>query len=297
MQRKAKHRQVAPPSAPREGIRPMTDREFMLFQTLIYREAGIYLPEVKKALLIGRLSRRVRELHLDSFESYYRRALMEEEERVQMLDSVCTHETHFFREPQHFEFIEQRVFPAWQMAAASGMRTRHARVWSAGCSTGEEPYSLAMLLAENFPATSGWKIEVLATDLSTRALSHAQAAIWPLKKAEEIPDAFLKRFMLKGTSSQEGKMRARPELSALIDFRRMNLNSDTCPVTGMFDLIFCRNVLIYFNAESRARVVNRLLSSLSSTGYLFLGHAETLNSVTDRVRSVGPTVYAPITTD
>lgn len=288
--------QLGIPSAT-TAIKPMTDREFKLFQILIDGEAGIYLPETKKALLVGRLNRRLRELRLDSFEEYYRLVQREDEERVRMLDSVCTNETHFFREPQHFQFVEEKVFPAWRAAAASGARARHVRVWSAGCSTGEEPYSLAMILSENFPASSGWETQVLATDLSTRALDHARAATWPLKKSKEIPDSYLKRFMLKGVGSQEGKMRARAELGSLIEFHRVNLNSDPYPVRGLFDLIFCRNVLIYFSAESRARVVNRLLNSLSSTGYLFLGHSETLNCVTDRARSVGPTVYAPIITN
>ena len=288
----------ATPSSAIPAIKPMTDREFTLFQTLIFQDAGIYLPEGKKALLIGRLSRRLRELRLDSFEAYYRRVVRtDDDERVHMLDSVCTNETHFFREPQHFQFIERQVMPAWRAAAASGSRTRHIRVWSAGCSTGEEPYSLAMMLAHNFPNTSGWEIEMLATDLSTRALDQARAGVWPVKKSSEIPDSYLKRFMMKGMRSQEGRMMARTELRSLIQFQRVNLNSEIYPVRGLFDLIFCRNVLIYFSAESRARVVNRLLRSLSSTGYLFLGHAETLNSVTDRARSVGPTVYAPIITN
>jgi len=276
-----------------ERIHAITDREFALFQTLIQREVGIYLAPVKKALLVGRLSKRLRALGLTTFEAYYRRIVDEDDraERIEMLDCVSTNETHFFREPRQFEFLERQVIPAWKR---SGPRT--LRIWSAGCSTGEEPFSLAMLLRHHFPVGSGREIEILGTDVSTRALARAEAAVWPIDRASEIPLSYRRAFMMRGTGPQEGRMKAAPEIRELVRFERVNLNDERYPVHGPFHLVFCRNVLIYFQAETKLRVIHRLLDVLSPDGLLFLGHAESLNAVTDRVTTVVPTVYAPAPT-
>jgi chemotaxis protein methyltransferase CheR len=266
-------------------------REFSLLRGLIYKEAGIYLSEAKKALVVGRLSRRLRELHLGSFEAYYRLVQADGDERVRLLDCICTNETHFFREPRQFEFLEQRVFPEWVERAAAGLMPRRIRAWSAACSTGEEPYSLAMTLLAHFPPSSGWEVDIHATDLSTRALELARAGVWRIEKALEIPQDHLKAFMLRGTGAQEGVMKAGLEIRSAVRFERVNLNEARYPVPGPFDLVFCRNVLIYFDAAARARVVSRLLDQLAPAGHLFLGHAESLNCLTERARSVGPTVY------
>ncbi len=275
------------------AIEPINDQEFGLFQKLIHGKAGIYLAPAKKALLEARLARRLRELGLDSFAEYYRHVVDERDgaELTELLDRISTHETHFFREPRQFEFMEQRVFPDWTAQASAGSRSRLIRVWSAGCSTGEEPYSAAMMLLEYFPASAGWEIEILATDLSTRAIGFARAAVWPIAKAEEIPSKYLKRCMLKGVGAQEGKMKVAPEIRAIVRLERFNLNDEAYPVLGHFDLILCRNVLIYFDSPSRLRVIHQLLDHLAPAGYLFVGHAESLNGVTDRVRYVMPTIY------
>ncbi len=264
-------------------VRPLSGDEFRLFQRLIHQEAGIFLGPSKQELLVARLRRRLRALQLHSFLAYYRLVKCDPEERVKMLDCISTNETHFFREPRQFEFLEHRIFPDVQHNRRPGLR-----LWSAGCSTGEEPYSLAMTLLDHFP---GWPIEILATDLSTRVLAKARAAVWPIEKAEEIPTVYRKRFMLKGTRQQDGKMKAGPEIRSVVHFARLNLNDETYPQLGLFDLIFCRNVLIYFNAESRERVIRRLLSHLTPGGTLFLGHAESLSGLTTLVRSVGPNIY------
>ena len=269
-------------------LRPITDGEFGLFQALIHREAGIYLSPVKKALLVGRLSRRLRELGLTSFGTYYSKVLeSNSEEKVRMIDCICTNETRFFREPQHFEFLEQQVFPEWGAAVP-----QRIRVWSAGCSTGEEPYSLAMTLLHHFPPEKGWRIEIFATDLSTRVLEKAQAALWPLEKAKEIPSGYLRQFMLKGTRTQEGMMKAGPEIRSLIRFQRLNLNDSAYPAIGMFDLIFCRNVLMYFDTKTKNRVVGQMLKHLAPEGCLFSGHAESLSGMKEQLRSVGQMVYS-----
>jgi len=276
-----------------QTIRPVTDREFALFQKLIYQEAGIHLAPVKKALLEARLARRLRELGLTSFEAYYRHLqdTDDSDELIVLLDRISTNETHFFREPKQFEFLANQVFPAWQAQGYAALGTRGIRVWSAACSTGEEPYSLAMMLSDHFAPGSGWDIDILATDISTRVLAAARAAVWPIAKASEIPHGHLKKYMLKGTGAQDGKMKAGPEIRSVIRFERLNLNDDHYPVEGKFDLIFCRNVMIYFDHQSRARVIQRLVDHLAANGFLFVGHAESLSGVTDRVRYVLPTIY------
>ncbi len=282
------------PSATTAEVRPLNEDEFRLFQRLIHQEAGIFLGPSKKELLVARLRRRLRARGVRSFLAYHRLVKHDSAERVKMLDCISTNETHFFREPRQFEFLEQHVFPAARAAASRpplGLPARRRpglRVWSAGCSSGEEPYSLAMTLLDNF---ANWPIEILATDLSTQILAKAQAAVWPIERATEIPTAYRKRFMLRGTRRQAGKMKAGPEIRSVVRFERLNLNNDTYPSLGLFDLIFCRNVLIYFNAESREQVIRRLLNHLGPDGILFLGHAESLSGLTTLVRSVGPNTY------
>jgi chemotaxis methyl-accepting protein methylase len=197
-----------------------------------------------------------------------------------MLDCICTNETHFFREPRQFEFLESVVFPEWRERAESGRMSRRVRVWSAGCSTGEEPYSVAMAFLAAFPPGSGWEIDIVATDLSTRVLERAQAAVWPIDKAKEIPGAYLKAFMLRGTGPEDGRMKAGSILRSRVRFLRVNLNAEPFTFAGRFDLVLCRNVLIYFDAPSKARVLSRLLERLDPHGYLFLGHAETVTGST-----------------
>jgi len=262
-------------------------RDFRRFQALVQSEAGIFLSDQKRALLVGRLAPRLRALALPTFAAYYDRVWSDREELVRMIDALCTNETHFFREPKQFAFLEQQVLPAWRAAAEAGQRPKRLRVWSAGCSTGEEPFSIAMSLAWHLP---DWTSEILASDISTKILDRAAAGVWPIARAAEIPPHYRKTFMLRGTGAQEGKMAARPELAAMVRFSRINLHGDSYPVGGRFDLIFCRNVLIYFDTPSRQRAVERLLDRLEPSGFFFLGHSESLNHV-ERVRAAGPTIY------
>jgi len=271
--------------------RTIPAKVFLRFQELIYREAGIWLSEAKTSLLTGRLSRRLRALDLKDFAEYYNRVVVNEEERWCMLDAITTNETHFFREPGHFHFLEQEVFPAWQQPAASRRQHRTIRVWSAGCSTGQEAYSLAMVLVDRFPPSMGWSIEIFASDISRRALAVAEEGVWDAKKAHEIPPYYLRNYTLKGLGENRGKIKAAPAIR-VVRFQRLNLNDNVYPGIGTFNLIFCRNVLIYFDLESRKRVIERLLNHLAPEGYLFLGHAETLNSICTGLRCAGPTVYS-----
>lgn len=274
------------------GIAPLSDAEFELFRTLIYREAGIHLTPAKKPLLTGRLASRLRELGLRSFGAYYRHAADGRPgEIAHLLDRITTNETRFFREGWHFEFLEREVFPRWRTEDSGVYRRKTIRCWSAGCSTGEEPYSLAMVLRAAFPAEEGWTLRILGTDISGRVVERARAGVWPVERAREIPREHLERFMLRGTGDRIGTMKAGPELRRLVTIHRLNLNDDAYPVVGPFDLIFCRNVLIYFDATSKKSVVDRLLDRLDPGGYFFLGHSESLRGVTDRVRGIAPAVY------
>jgi chemotaxis protein methyltransferase CheR len=267
---------------------------FSKFQQLIYREAGIWLAIHKHALLTGRLARRLRLLGLKNMQEYYQLVTQpdQQHERAVMIDCITTNETHFFREPRHFDYLERQVFPRWQQEAAAGDRVMRLRVWSAGCSSGEEPYSLAMLLLKNFPESKGWDIEVLGTDISTRVLEKARVATYPIEKSKDIPAEYLRAYMLKGRGDHKGEMKISPELHRVVRFARVNLHADSYPILGSFDLIFCRNVLIYFDQESKIKVIGGILRHLSPSGLLFVGHSEHLGAMAPSLRTVAPTIHA-----
>jgi len=271
----------------------LTDVEFGQLQRLIHQESGIYLNDGKRALLAGRLARRVRELGLPSYGAYYRAVIDGDgAELVRMLDAIATNETSFFRESRQFDFLADRVCPLWVNQAADGLRSQQVRVWSAACSTGEEPYTLAMLLHHRL-ASAGMHVDVTASDISTRALDRAQAGVYPAERTERIPRPLLHAYMQRGVGPEMGRVRAGAELRRMVRFQRLNLQDEHYPVAGAFDAIFCRNVLIYFDPAARERVIGRLLSHLAPGGYLFLGHAESLTARAhaQRPQSVMPAVY------
>ena len=278
-------------------LRPPTETEFKRLTQLVESTVGITLNDSKYALVIRRLSSRIRELGLESIGEYVELVCADDSqsELVVLLNLIATNETHFFREPQHFTYLEASVFPRWREEAAAGTRERTVRAWSAACSTGQEPYSLAMQLLTHLPATDGWHHDIIATDISTKALQIAGAAEWPIERSAEIPGEYLQRFMLRGINERIGRMRATRELRNAVSFDRFNLNDEQYDIPGGFDLIFCRNVLIYFSQAGRAAVINRLVDKLAPGGLLFVGHAESLHAHRDRLRAVLPTVYTPLT--
>jgi chemotaxis protein methyltransferase CheR len=275
--------------------RPPTDAEFAKFRALIERETGIHLSDAKRALLTARLVHRVRELGLTTFGAYLQRVVADDPELVQMIDRITTNETCFFREPHHFEVITRHAAPRWIAAAHDGARPRRVSAWSAGCSTGEEPYSLAIALRAALPA--GWEISILATDLSTRALARARGAIYPIERADGIPAELRAASLLRGVGEQRGNVKIAPEVRERVRFERLNLTTDAYPAGAPLDLILCRNVLIYFSAEVRRRVVERLIARLAPGGLLLLGHAESLPQAQRGLRTVIPTVYQRIDQD
>jgi chemotaxis protein methyltransferase CheR len=271
----------------------ITPALFERFQRLIHQEAGIWLGDSKTALLCGRLSRRLRALKMTTLDQYYEFVTQpdQHDERVSMIDVITTNETRFFRDPRHFEFLEARAIPRWRAEAQQGLRPKTIRVWSAGCSSGEEPYSLAMLLARHLPTEQGWNATILASDISTRMLAIARTGTYSIAKSADIPEPLLKDCMLKGIGQQEGQMKVMPEIQALVDFQKLNLIQHPYPPEGRFDAIFCRNVLIYFDPQSKARIVEHLTRCLARNGLLFVGQAENLSSLNSRFHTLVPAVY------
>ena len=188
----------------------LNDGDFHKFQQLIYHETGMWMAPSKKSLIAGRLAKRLRHLGLASLRQYFNHIQGDDAERQEMLNLVSTHETHFFRESRQFDYIAQEMVPYWIRQAEAGRRGRMVRVWSAGCSSGEEPYSIAMLLLDRLPQSEGWQVQVLATDMATNVLAHAQRGVWPIEKSREIPPVLLRRFMLKGVGPSAGTMRFSP---------------------------------------------------------------------------------------
>jgi len=266
---------------------------FQKFQKLIYAETGIWLGNSKTALLCGRLFRRLRALEITSLENYYELVSQpdQQEERARMIDAITTNETRFFREPRQFDFMVQQVLPRWRAQAEESTRPKRIRIWSAGCSSGEEPYSIAMLLARHLPVEQGWDVRFVATDISNRVLEKARQGIYPLAKSAELPPDLLHSFMLRGMADRQADMKVKIEVQQMIDFRRLNLNQESNLPEGPFDAIFCRNVLIYFDAASKRRVVANLSRNLRANGFLFVGHAENLNSMFSELRSIEPTIH------
>jgi chemotaxis protein methyltransferase CheR len=271
-------------------IRPLTEAEFARFRELVEAEVGIHLSSVKQALVNARLLARIRELGLRTFHEYYERVIASpHDELVRFINAICTNETRFFREPAQFEHLRNNLTVAWRRDADAGRRSRRVRVWSAACSSGEEPYSLAMTLLGHLPPD--WSVEVVASDISTKVLERAVGAVYSMQRLAEIPSELHKRFLLRGVGSQVGSFRIGPSARGVVRFRRENLISGEFAALGRFDVILCRNVLMYFRPETRRGVVARLLRQLENDGQLFVGHSESLHGLELDVGGVAPTIY------
>ncbi len=259
---------------------PLSDAELHGFSRLMMDAAGIMLPLSKKALVGGRLGRRLQALGLSSFTHYLAHIQRDGPERQRAIDLLTTNETYFFREPRHFAYLAEHILPRHDAS-------RPFRVWSAACSSGEEPYSVAMLLSEHL-GSRVW--EIVASDISTRVLEQARRGIYPMERADKIPLPYLKAYCLKGVGAQEGQFLIQEALRARITFRELNLNAPL-PDMGQFDLVLLRNVMIYFDAATKRGVCGRIEQVLRPGGHLFVGHSETLNGLESRLRMVQPAVY------
>jgi len=263
-------------------IAPISDAEFAKFQRFIFDVAGISMADAKKALVTGRLSKRLAVYDLETFGEYFNLiSTGKYPDEVQMaVDLLTTNETYFFREIKHFEFLRTQ-------AIKERCRVQPFRVWSAASSSGEEAYSMAMVLADCMQTTA-W--EILGTDISTRVLEGARRALYSLERGRHIPPEYLKRFCKKGTGKYEGYLLVDRILRSKVTFRHINLNS-ALPEMGQFDIVFLRNVMIYFNNDTKRQVVARVISTLKPGGFFCVGHSESLNDITQAVQMVAPAIY------
>lgn len=268
----------------------LTDREFSLFRELIFTKTGISLRETKCPMLSSRLQRRLRCLNLPSFAAYYQLLLNQDptgDERRELINCITTNKTSFFREPHHFSFVADAFKRSLGIAASDPFR-----VWSAACSTGEEPFTLAMTLRDVMDSSRVTREHsIMATDIDTRVLDFGRAAIYLESDLQVVPQPFRQRFFLKGSGSQVGRYRVKPELRDIVVFRYLNLIDPSWDLNVRFDAIFCRNALIYFERETQDRIVRRLITYLKPRGYLMVGHSEQLHWMTDVLELMGTTIY------
>ena len=266
----------------------IADQEMIELIDLIYRHSGIVLTPDKKSMVSSRLNKRLRANRLNSFEEYLellRSSDLGTIESTIMIDEITTNKTDFFREKQHFEFIVEVMLPDLALSDWSVLN-----IWSAGCSTGEEPYTLAMILADYF--STGRNFNITATDLSTQALEVAQLAVYPNQAGKAIPLPFRQKYTLNGKGAQAGRFRIVPELRDRVRFKHLNLMDRSWDVPNALNMIFCRNVMIYFDKPTRTNLVSRFRRHLKSNGYLFIGHSESLAEMAHSFVQVRPTIYS-----
>jgi chemotaxis protein methyltransferase CheR len=260
----------------------LSEQEFQQFQAMLYEIAGISLSSAKKALVCGRLARRLQHYGLNSYGDYFK--VLSRPDSTQELqiaiDLLTTNETYFFREPKHFDLLRDTILPG-----IGGTRT--VRIWSGACSSGEEIYTIAMVMAEVL-GDRPW--EIIGSDISTRVLERARSGHYPMERAEDIPKPYLSKYCLKGVGQQDGTFLIDKALRQRVQISQVNLNAPL-PRLGEFDVIFLRNVMIYFDQKTKQQVVQRMLPLLRSDGYFLVSHSESLNGVTDALRLVSPSVY------
>lgn len=267
----------------------MSETEFTRLSDYIQRELGIKMPPAKRVMLESRLSRRLRSRSMRSFGEYIDYVFSPEGTRtelINMIDAVTTNKTDFFREADHFDYLLNTVLPTVRHVPADSFK-----VWSAGCSTGEEPYTLAMVLEEYRRIAPWFKWSILATDISSKVLEHALLAIYDAEKAAPVPYDYKKRYLLKSADPSKNLVRVKPALRSAIEFRRLNFMDDDYGIRTRFDVVFCRNVIIYFDRKTQERLIGKLCDHITPGGHLFLGHSETLTGMQVPLSTVAPTVY------
>jgi chemotaxis protein methyltransferase CheR len=266
----------------------LQDAEFAFIRHVVGENAGIVLGPNKRQLVQGRIARRMRELGLSSYEAYCEHVRESgPEELVGLINALTTNVTSFFRENHHFEALASYMLPE---AMKRNALTRRIRIWSAGCSTGEEPYCLAMIASEVMPVSPRWDLKILATDIDSDVLAEAERGVYPLERVSAIREDRLKRCFRRGSGPETGNVRVRAEIARLVTFRPLNLMHEW-PMRGQFDVILCRNVMIYFDQITRERLVERFAQVLVPGGYLCIGHSESIHSGSAPFRSVGKTIY------
>jgi chemotaxis protein methyltransferase CheR len=265
-----------------------TTAHFNTIKRYIAEHAGIELSDSKQQMVYSRLVRRLRAKKIADFDSYLN-SLDEDDglERINFINALTTNLTSFYRENHHFEFLTETVFPLLERENSASQRIR---IWSAGCSTGEEPYSIAMTVKEYFEDKPSWDIQIHATDLDSNVVQTAQDGIYPLDRVKGISQQRVKKWFLKGKGAQEGMVRVKPVLQSLLSFRQLNL-LHSWPWKEPFDIVFCRNVVIYFNKDTQRELFRRFSDHMAADGHLLIGHSESLNKVSEQFKLIGKTIY------
>jgi len=268
-----------------------SDKEFKFISKLVGERTGIVLSDAKRQMVYGRLSRRLRQLKLTKFSDYCELLVSGHEgELIEFTNAITTNLTAFFRENHHFEHLKEKVIPEIVRKNAGSKRIR---VWSAGCSSGEEPYSIAMCLREAIPNSSSWDIKILATDLDSNMVQRGSDGVYTSERVEGLSASRMKRWVQRGKGDNSDKVKMSQELRDLITFKKLNL-MDEWPMKGPFDFMFCRNVVIYFNKDTQRELFDRYADLLVPEARLFIGHSESLNKVTERFELLGQTIYKKV---
>ena len=272
---------------------PLSDEEFQRFRSLVHKQTGVALKETKAALLKSRLLKRLRHYGYATFEQYYEHLENHDacgQELQEMINAVTTHKTSFFRELHHFDILVEHLLAPAHQASLRGYDPS-VRIWSAGCSSGEEPYSIAITAAMNVDRLAAWDVKILATDIDTDVLNRARTGVYPRESVSEISRDVLKKCFLSGAGEYANSVRLKPAIRSLVTFAHLNLMDENWPFRGKFDAIFCRNVIIYFDQHTQRRVVERMVQHLKTDGLFFAGHSENLFWLGHLLEPVGHTVY------
>lgn len=280
---------ISPPT----GDFVLTERDFQWMRRAASEYSGIMLPEAKRKMIYGRLTKRLRTLGLRSFTEY--RKLLEDassNEFPEFINALTTNLTAFFREPYHFEHLTQVALPALMAAKQRRGKAKRLRIWSAGCSTGQEPYSILMAIRDHVPDWQDWELRLIATDLDTQALGRARRGEYAMETVQELDRDLVRRWFLRGSGAFAGQVKIKPVLSSAVEFAQFNLVRPwSRPWGEPIDIIFCRNVVIYFDKPTQVDLFERFADTMTPGGFLYQGHSETLFQINDRFQAVGRTVY------
>ena len=269
----------------------MGEKDFKRLAVFILSYGGIQMPATKSSMVEGRLRKRLRELGMDSFTEYcdylFDHGAIEGEEGVYLIDAVTTNKTDFFREPKHFTHMIDKALPS----LLDQRSDRPVRVWSAASSTGAEAYTIAMILDNLSRTVTRFKYDVIGTDICTEVLEQARKAIYPMSMIDSVPHEWRHRYFLRSTSKDNPTIRLRPEIRHSVRFGRLNLMDDVYPLDGVMDIVFCRNILIYFERSVQEKVLNKICQNIRPGGYLYIGHGESITGMTLPVKTLAPSVF------
>jgi chemotaxis protein methyltransferase CheR len=271
----------------------LSQQNYEKMAEFVTRELGIKMPASKKSMVQSRLLRRVRELGMQSLDEYCEYLFSpphSADERVHFIDAMTTNKTDFFREPKHFDYLTQKVLPELEGTAVHKLKKK-ITVWSAACSTGEEPYTLAMIMSEYALTRPQFDFQILSTDISTRVLLTAKDGIYSRHQIEPVPRELRRRYLLNGKGEYRSLVRVRPELRRRVSFHQLNFMDEDYRVKQIFDIVFCRNVLIYFDRATQESVIGKICRNLVQGGYLFISHSESLSGLNLPLTSVGASCF------